>query len=419
MNQASSEHITRNPWASRDQLAPIPKLQLILAAAICFLCSVCIPFCNNGFVALSVLAILFAYVALVGRNPITVSLILISTVLCVVLASVAGLGLAVGSVLLSCVVGCMTGAFLMTVCRRAFWVPLLPIAGAVIAFALDRQPLVALSALAFLPAAILLAVATLRGSRRTAAICCAEGGLLLSVLAVAAVLVWRTQGRLDITAIRASIEALREGFAGAIETIREQNLAIMAEAGAANMPAEWTDRVNTLYSRDTALQMFSVLPAVIAFVCGIMAFESQSLLNAAYRTAGLKSVLTPNACIFTMSLTAAILYTLSFVLMIFLSPSSVVGAVAQNLSIILMPGLCVIGVQSLLVSIARARGGMRIFLIVIAVMLFCCSGAAFYMIAMWGAYGIVMLTMQKSMVERIVRNGQNRDDSSDDSDRQD
>ena len=87
----------------------------------------------------------------------------------------------------------------------------------------------------------------------------------------------------------------------------------------------------------------------------------------------------------------------------------------QNLSIILMPGLCVIGLQSIVATIRHAKGSNRIFLLLVAAFFVCCSGGVFYMLAFWGAYGIVMLALQRRMVERIIQNGRGGD-SSDDSD---
>ena len=161
------------------------------------------------------------------------------------------------------------------------------------------------------------------------------------------------------------------------------------------------------------MQLFSVFPAGIAVICSVVAYETQAFLNASYKTVGLSDVLTAKARFFTVSLTAAILFVVSFLLTMFLSPNTVMGAMMQNLSIILMPGLCVIGTQSIVATIRHARGGARIIFLFIALFCLCCMGGVFYMLAFWGAYGIVMVTLQKKMVEKIIQNGKDNDSSND------
>ena len=246
MNQVSSEQNFQNPWASREKLPRVSTAHLFLAAVICFLCAVCIPLCANWLFALVTLAVLFAYVAAVGRNPLTVSLVLVTTVLFTVLGSVAGIGFAVGAVLLSSVVGCETATLLMTALRRPYLGLLMPIAAFGTAFYITGRFPTALAALSFLPAAILLAVATLRGKSRTSAICFAECGFLLSIVGVAAVLIWQIYGNVGPTAIRASIEAVREGVVRALLAVRDQNVAAFEGVYTGDAAKEWVERVNQL-----------------------------------------------------------------------------------------------------------------------------------------------------------------------------
>ena len=415
MNKVASEYNSQNPWASREKLPRVSPMHVLLAIAVCFLCAVSIPLCNNQAVALLTLAILFAYVAAVGRHPLTVALVLVTTLLLTMLGSVANIGFSVGVVFLSSVVGCMTLTFLMTVLQRAYVVALIPAVAVGVAFVVVGHLPTALAALCFLPSAALLAFATLRDQGRTASICLAQLGCLLSVAGVFAALIWQAYGNLGPTAIRASIDAVKEGVVRAFEAVRDYNLATFEGIPMGEGAEEWIERVNLLYSREMALQICSIFPAAIAVLSGVVAYESQALLNAGYKTTGLGAVLTPNSRFFSMSLTAAILFAVSFVLMMFVSPSTVLGAMMQNLSIILMPGLCVIGLQSIVATIRHAKGGNRIFLLLVAAFFVCCSGGVFYMLAFWGVYGIVMLALQRRMVERIIQNGRGGD-SSDDSD---
>ena len=418
MNQAASEYSSQNPWASREKLPCVSPAHIFAAIVVCFLCAVCIPLCNNQSLALLTLAVLFAYVALVGRHPLTVALILVTTFLVVVFGSAFGLGFTVGAVLLSSVVGCATAAFLMTVLQRAFVGALVPLAAFGVAYAVTGQLTTALAALSFLPAAALLTFATLRGRGRTTAICSAQCGLLLAVVGVFAVLIWKIYGTLGSTAIRAAIDAVREGVVRAFEAMRDYNLAAFEGVPMGDAAEEWIERVNLLYSREMAEQIFLVFPAAIAVICGIIAYEAQALLNASYKTMGLGEVLTPNARFFSMSVTSAILFATSFILTMTTSSTSVMGAMMQNLTLILMPGLCVIGLQSIVMTVRQARGGARVIWLLILAFFVCCSGGVFYMLAFWGAYGIIMMTLQKKMVEKIIMSGRG-DDSSDDNNHED
>ena len=415
MDKVAVESNSQNPWASREKLPRVSPAHLFLAIAICFLCAVSIPLCTNHAVALVMLAILFAYVAIVGRHPLTVALVLVTTFFVTVLGSVAGIGLAVGVVLLATVVGCATATLLMTVLDRAYLVALIPVAAFGVAFAVTGRLATSLAAFCFLPMAVLLALATLRDKGRTAAICAAQIGLLLSVAGALAVLVWQIYGSVGPNAVRAAIDAVREGVVRAFEAIRDYNLASFEELQMSGSAQEWIERVNLLYSRDMALTIFSIFPAAIAVICGVIAYEAQAFLNASYKTVGLGAVLTANARFFSMSLTSAILFVVSFVLTMLVSSGATLGAMMQNLSLMLMPGLCVIGIQSIVATLRRARGASRIIWLLLLAFLFC-TGGALYMLAFWGAYVIVMLAMQKKMVEKIIQSGRGGD-SSDDSDK--
>lgn len=418
MDQASPKRKVHNPWSNREELARVSNAHLVLATLVCFLCALCIPLCNNCTLALIVLAVLFAYVAAAGRNPLTVSLVLVTAVLFTLLGSTVGIGFSVGAVLLSVVVGCETATLLMTATRRGYLALLIPIAAFGVAYFVTGHLMTSLSALVFLPAEALLALATLRAKGRTTTICFAELGFLLSTVGVFAALIWQTYGNLGPTAIRASVDAVRESLVQALLTVRDQNLATLEGVQADAATQAWIEQINLLYSKETALQMFAVLPAAITVVCAVIAYEAQALLNASYRTVGLGAVLTPSARFLEMSVTSAILFALSFVMSMFTSSATVVGAVMQNLSIILMPGLFVIGVQSIVATVRQARGGMRIVILLIAVLFFCCSGSAFYVLAFWGSYCTVMVALQKRMVEKIVQGGRG-DDAPDDRDGED
>ena len=92
--------------------------------------------------------------------------------------------------------------------------------------------------------------------------------------------------------------------------------------------------------------------------------------------------------------------------MLFLPSGSMAEAVVQNLCLILVPGLCVVGVQHLFIMTAGAKGGWRTFLFISVFALFICyPGGAFYILAMWGAYSVIAANIQRLMIEKMVRDG--------------
>jgi hypothetical protein len=161
--------------------------------------------------------------------------------------------------------------------------------------------------------------------------------------------------------------------------------------------------------------LFNVLPALVTVLCSILAFLSQMLLNAAYHRTGLNAVLTPDATTFTMSGVSAAIYTLAFLLTLFVSDATMAGAVIRNIALILTPGFCVMGIYDLRQTISRMRGQARFwFTVFVGAMLCLCSGAsAFYVLGMWGAYGVGARLLREKMMQKMQdvsgENGEGKD----------
>jgi hypothetical protein len=157
-----------------------------------------------------------------------------------------------------------------------------------------------------------------------------------------------------------------------------------------------------------------MLPAYAVTVCSILAFAAQVLLNSFYATAGLQCVLDRNARIFTVSLSASVLYALSFVLMLFLPEDALATAVVQNLCLILLPGLCVLGTIRLLAILANLRGGSKIgLLVVVVLMLLLAAESAPLVLAMWGAYSNVANAIQFYLLKKMLEHENDRDKKDD------
>ena len=130
------------------------------------------------------------------------------------------------------------------------------------------------------------------------------------------------------------------------------------------------------------------------------------MLNAVYYNTGLRQVVTPASRIFTMSVTASLLYYVSFLLTMFVDGSTLFGAAMQNVCLILLPGFCVLGAWSLLARIRFSKGGARIFWILLCVSFVCCAGfSALYFLALWGANTTITVALRNRMIQKMREMG--------------
>ncbi len=405
MNATPTQNEMRNPWEDRSALPAAGLGKTLITALVCLLTAFALPLCASMPVALGILAILFAYVVWMGRMPAAISLPLFT-------AAFAGIflgGFTAGAVVLSLVVGAAALAWLLTVPKWRRLAPLLPIAGAVLSFLFVNDIRISLIGLAFLPAGLLLAVAARLCKRRSAAICFAIAGLLISVLVAAALWIYKTCGALNLDVIKAYIDSLRQLMLDFLISTRDQLLEIAQKDGGeqAQELSEQIAEVMTLENlRTIVTQLFNLIPALVVVACSIIAFEAQSFLLAMYHNTGFSAVVTPEARVFTMSPVSAVVYTVAFVVTIFAPVTSMASAVAQTFSLILLPGFCLLGLQFFLPLLAHSRGGTRFFLIFICVAMLCCSPSnLLYILAMWGAYNILVLPLRLKMLKRMAEEG--------------
>ena len=392
-----------NPWLKREEFAKIPARTVIFSMLIVFLCALAMPLALfYETISLLILAALFAYVAAIVKTPASVTLLLITAFAIVSLTQ----SFAIGALFLSLVVGTGATAFLFTAMERSYILLLLPTAACAASYAVLGDWGISLLAFAFLPAAILLAVATRLGKNRTSAICFAEGGLLLVILGVSGYLLYTYSQRAGVP-IAEYVDRLREKTVLMVMESLDEAFRTLEDLGneeALGALAEFFSEENI---RTTIDAIFNILPASCCIFCGIVAFEAQLLLNASYRTVGWKQVLTPSACVFTMSLPAAVIYFVCFVISLIAWDYNLVIAVIENLYLILLPGFCVIGVTMLMLSFARSKGNGKMIWIVFFAAFFCCcaSGTAIPLLALMGANSVILGTMRQRMLEKMKQNG--------------
>ncbi len=323
---------------------------------------------------------------------------------------------AVGAMIAAACVGVCAGAYYQTVTRRYWVLPVLALAASASAYLATGDWLMAVMALAILPAAILLAVATYLGEGATYAICFATGGLLIGVMGAAILWIAKTYGAPSAELIRELLEGWKEGFVLAQMESRAELIAMIdgqiAAAGEGanvssmeSLKASFESVMSDAMIRQSMNAIFDMLPATIFLVCAIPAYLSQRLLNAAYNTSGLRAVVTLESETFTVSLTAAVLYVAA--LAISLLPTGGNGflsLVAANLSFMLMPALLIIGVRAFRQQLRlRGKSSRRGAWIVLIGFLLVAATGALYLGAFFGAYVRIMQAIGKKLKDKMNR----------------
>ena len=402
MNDPKTTENLQNPWKNRADRPSVDVKYRILAAFACFVCALAIPMSNTETVAGVLAALLFVGVVFFVRTRTHVFVTLLTAVLVSLVLGIAG-----ATAFLAIVLGTALTAYLVTALERPYWVVILPLLAFGVAFVWTQDVGPASFSLIFVPAAILLAVATLMGKERTTAICFTVAGFLMSALTITAVMIYRTQGGLDLEAIRNAVDSGREYIVRELIAARDSLLEVTAQVEMDEQMREaydlWAQSLSDDVLRATVGILFNVVPAFVTVLCSILAFLSQMVLNATYHRTGLNTVLTPDATTFTMSGVSAVIYILAFLLTLFVSDTTMAGAVIQNIVLILTPGFCVMGIYDLRQTLSRMRGQARLwFVIFVGAMLCLCSGAsALYVLGMWGAYGVGARLLREKLMQRM------------------
>lgn len=390
-----------SPWKELGQFSKMKKRYTVFGAIAFFLASASLPLCGNEWIALGMLIALSAYVIWLVRTPLPAVGLLLTTVLITTLGS----SFAAGAVFLSLAVGCMSGAFLFTSRRLPpFVTVLLPVLSVGVAFAVTQNLLLSLLALTLLPAAGLLALATLQDRPRTSILCFCIGGFLFALIAAVVILIWKTTGGINRTCVQTFVESARTALIDSFLIQRDNVLALLAEQVTDASTQEAYNQIAAIFTpeliRSSVLEFFNLLPALVTVIFSIAAFFGQMLLLSAYRAANVEKVLTVRARTMTVSIVAAVLFIVSFILTLILS-DSMAYAVSQNLCLILMPLMFLTGFSALL-AMTRSSTGARVFLFLVLGALFCCySGGLLYLVALWGAYNRIAAAIQKKIQEKI------------------
>lgn len=410
-----------NPWDDFASRTKPSRGNLILAAILFALGSAAVPLSfYNEWIALAAILVLnlgafYLTKRAKGGAWMTFALAVLVYALPSALFVDASWLISVSALVSAVCVGVLAGSFLQT-CTRLYWLPpFLSALAAGVAFAISRSWLVAASAVILLPAVILLSVATVRGAYRTTAICCATAGLLVGVIGLFLLWILKSQGAVSLDAVRGILDGWQKTALDVQIAVREEYLAEIARMIEQNptWTAEQIEYANTLTTSvrtvmsDEALlnataKLFNLIPAALFILCAIPSFLAQKMLNGAYDSNGMRAVVTPESEFFTMSVPAAILYTVSaFVMLGFTASLNVFVTVADNLCLMLMPGFLLLAIRNFRARFIAARSGRLALIIFVAVALCCLSFMAIPIAALYGAYLRLFSAFHRRMAEKM------------------
>jgi hypothetical protein len=420
-----------NPWKHFSSLPSVKPGSRALAALLYLLASLAI---SLGFYRPMVALALWATMAVMGfclvrsLHPLVWLAIAVSAIsgflpaLILPMQSVGRFEPVAAAIAAAMCFGLLGGTYLQTTVRNFGGVAILSVLAAGAAWIIGGSWHWALAALALLPAVLLLSVATNMGEYCTTAICYAMGGFLVCALAACLIGVWHLTGSVSVETIRTLLSGWQEKMLEMQFAERDALLAsveaMRLEEGAAQMSAyldTLTDQINATMGdevlRLSVRQLLYLIPAALFLACAIPAYLAQRMLNASYAANGLREVVTPEAEFFTMSLPAAVIFALSYLLMLFVPISAELLYLAvSNLCVMLLPGFLAVGWRTLRMRL-RGRFNGRMFPLLFLAAFCCLSLNLLFILAAFGACDRIFSAIRRGLIKKS--SDENRTDGDD------
>ena len=277
------------------------------------------------------------------------------------------------------------GSLLIAVQQRSKLaaIPLIPLLAYGVTALLSMDFIASLAVLLPWPAAWALAMGTRRsaesedGPNRVGVICGASLALGLTAAALLAISLYQALGTLEISVLTETVEEIR---AELILTIHTQPL---PEGLTPEVAEKWREQLEYANVENTVNSIFNILPAICTVTVFIFVTICQTIQHAALRTFGMGECVTDRVKAFEMSLISCVVFFIAYLLSMLDTGAftSMSGIVAQNVAIILMPGLALAGLLRLTRSLTKkgARGMGCLFYLIVSS--FCLLFVAPYILA--------------------------------------
>lgn len=388
------EHINDpNPWETPDS---IPRLHPGGAFILSLLVAACAayqpPFRLPDIYTIPLLIACVLALLFVTRSA---SVIVACAVLFVGGYVFGGFSLSVGLALICPIIVMGLGAYLITTCRSK-WLILIPIAAYFAACLLCGKPLVALISLISFPAAGMLAYQTMRNQGRVSVICSASLMYGLCITFGYVLLLFLQDGSVDLRAL-----------AGELDLLREQVIAMMLQTDQLMQMLEKTYGELGVNARDVVVSMvnlvFNLLPGMVIVLINLMAYTAQLMCLHSYTGTGMKSLVSRSAQLFILSVPSALIYVFCFVVTLFSGASNMFTATVQNLLLILLPGMTLVGIFKLASDLKH--GVSRLWML----FLVGCAIIAPYMLILCISFSGALTTLTRPLITRMILKSQGKD----------
>jgi hypothetical protein len=178
----------------------------------------------------------------------------------------------------------------------------------------------------------------------------------------------------------------------------------------ATLPADSMEKIREAYElafgesnlRVLADTIVGLAPALVIVPATIISYLSDVVLLRKYYNTEWRSLMTPAACSLTIGPATGVMFFVCFIIVLFANKQTVFTMAISNMCFILMPGLCLTGVNVVLNNARRARGWMGVATILLLISAVCCMGTtSFYFVALWGAYATVTAALHQKIMQKI------------------
>lgn len=360
-----------------------------------------------SFIGLAVGA-LFAYTVIAVRNIGAVIQLLLISIIAIVLTFLP----ISGAIVLALMLGTGTLAWLFMTLPKYKWAPIILLAVAYgLGFLVSSNPVTPLLSFAFLPAAALMAWAHARDLGRTSTVLHTLLGFVVAVLATLCVLLWRTYGSVNYDALTRFINDIKDLFI----TIGAEAGKILWESVESASAQSALGQESLEQLRESFAQVFSesnlrmvadtivgLTPALVIVPALIISYLSNVVLLRKYYNTEWRSRMTPAACSLTIGPATGLIYFICFLIMMFANKQSTFLMAIYNMCLILLPGLCLTGVNVILQNARRSKGFMRVASVLLLVAAVCCLGlSSFYFVALWGAYATITAALHQKIIQKM------------------
>ncbi len=267
--------------------------------------------------------------------------------------------------LVGLVTGVASGGLLFTIVskKQAAYIPLIPLLAYGIALLCSWDIVGSAAALLPLPGAAALALSTRRsaeseeGPNRVGVICLTSLFLGLALGGMIALSLYRQLGSLDPQVLRDALDAARES--------------IILRFTSFELPPDTSDALRKLFSREfvemTVNYVINLLPAIYVVILLLISTMAQLLLHASLVSFGCGESLSDRVREFRMSAVSCVVFAAAYLVYFIVgstASSTMVGTIAENIYVILTPGLAFSGFLRLLSGMAKRRMGCMSFLVI-------------------------------------------------------